>query len=144
MISMKPSRSTGWLRCEKMSEKTHMSFYLAHNTFRIFTDAVRRIGCPGHVRFLMNPDDLRMAMESHDKKKLTSFKVPHKLFTDTKGTSMRIHSKRFCHLLAEKMEWDMAKSYRVPGEIFSRQQVVIFDLSQAVAFTKGEPDSPSQ
>lgn len=85
-----------------------------------------------------------MAMESHDKKELTSFKVPHQLFSDTKGTSMRIHSKRFCHLLAEKMEWDMAKSYRVPGEVFSRQQVVIFDLSQAVAFTKGEPDPPSQ
>ncbi len=127
-----------------MSEITHMSFYLAHHTFRVFTDAVRRIGCPGYVRFLMNPGELRMAMESHDKKELTSFKVPHNLFTDTKDTSMRIHSKRFCQLLADKIGWDMTKSYRVPGEIFPRQQVVIFDLSQAVALPKMEPDSRTQ
>lgn len=121
-----------------MGEKTHLSFYLAYNTFRVFTDAVRHVGCPGYVRFLINPDDLRMAMEAYDKKGLTSFKVPGKLFSDTKGTSMRIHSKRFCHLLADKMGWDVTRSYRIPGDIFPRQQVVIFDLSQAVVVKRSE------
>ena len=119
-----------------MSEKTHLSFYLAYNTFRVSTDAVRHVGCPEYVRCLINPDDLRMAMEVYERKGLTSFKVPEKLFSDTKGTSMRIRSKPFCYLLASKMGWDMTKSYRIPGDIFSKQQVVIFDLSQAVVLNE--------
>jgi len=118
-----------------------MSFYLARNTFRVFTDAVRRIGHPGYVRFLIHPDDLRMAMEAYGKKEPTSFKVPQRLFSDSKGTSMRIHSKPFCHLLAGRMGWNTARSYRVPGEIFSEQQVVIFDLSQAVVLNVRESGS---
>lgn len=129
---MTQNHTTDWLWQKKMREKTHMSFYLDRSTFHVFTNAIRRVGSPPYVRFLINPDNLCMAMESYDKKGPTSFSVPPKLFSDSKGTSMRIQSKRFCCLLADKMGWDETKSYRVPGHIFSKQQIVIFDLSQAV------------
>jgi len=77
-----------------------------------------------------------MAMEAYDKKELTSFKVPQKLFSDSKGTSMRIHSKRLCSLLAMRMGWNVTKSYRIPGDIFLKHQMVIFDLSKAVVLNE--------
>jgi len=119
-----------------MGEKTHISFYLDCSTLRVFINAVRRIGSPTYVRFLLNPDDFRMAMEAYDKKELTSFKVPQKLFSDSKGTSMRIHSKRLCSLLAMRMGWNVTKSYRIPGDIFLKHQMVIFDLSKAVVLNE--------
>ena len=34
-------------------------------------------------------------------------------------------------LLANKLDWDLNRSYRVPGRILPKQQIAIFDLKSA-------------
>lgn len=114
-----------------MDEKTYVSFYVKRGIVRVFTKAVREIGSPQYIRFLIDPVNLQMVMVSYDKKEMTSFKVPRKMFIDSKDISMRVCSKTFCFLVAGRMGWSTEKSYRVPGVIYVNQKLVKYDLSKA-------------
>ena len=114
-----------------MNNNTFMSFYLKDTQMRISTKALRDIGMPYYVRFLVNPQTNQMIMQAYDKKELTSFKVARKVFIDSKYHSFRIASKQFCTAVTHQLHWDMNRSYRVPGVIYSKQNLVQFDLSAA-------------
>ena len=64
-------------------------------------------------------------------KEFTSFKVSRKIFENSKDKSLRIRSKRFCDLIANRMNWDTEKSYWVEGRIYPEQKVVVYDLTSA-------------
>lgn len=112
---------------------TYMSFYLRSDTFRVFTGALRVLDAPKYVRFLVNPDTLKMAMIEYDQKEFTSFKVSKKILYDSRRNCLSIRSKKFCVLIADRMKWDRSKSYRVEGKIYPDQKVVVYDLSSAKA-----------
>ncbi len=114
-----------------MNNKTYISFYLKSNTVRVFTSSVRKIGSPKYVRFLINPKTNRMIMSSYDKKEFTSFRVSRKVLSDSKYSSLRIRSMRFCRLLANQFGWDVNKSYRIPGLVILNQELVVYDLTGA-------------
>ena len=111
--------------------KTRISFYLRINTIRVFTSALRVLDKPKYVRFLMNPNTLKMAMTEYDQKEFTSFRVSRKIFEDSKDKSFRIMSKKLCTLIANRMNWNPEKSYWVEGRIYPEQKVVVYDLTSA-------------
>lgn len=117
--------------------KTRISFYLRKNTVRVFTSALRALDKPKYVRFLINPDALKMAMTEYWQKEFTSFKVSRKIFENSKDKSFRIRSKRFCDLIANRMHWDLDKSYWVEGRIYPDQKVVVYDLTSAKEIVLG-------
>lgn len=38
---------------------------------------------------------------------------------------------KFCRILAARYKWNLNRSYRVPGWIIPKQQIVVFDLNRA-------------
>ena len=52
--------------------KTRISFYLRDYTVRVFTSALRALDKPKYVRFLINPDTLKMALSIVRKSSLHS------------------------------------------------------------------------
>lgn len=114
-----------------MNNKTYISFYLKNSTIRVFTSSVRKIGSPRYVRFLVNPETNKMAMTSYDKKEFSSFRVSGKVYLDSKCSSLKICSKKFCTLLSNRFGWGENKSYRIPGEVFPKEKIVIYDLTEA-------------
>ena len=59
--------------------KTSISFYLRNDTVRVFTSALRALDKPKYVRFLINPNTLKMAMTEYGQKEFTSFRVSRKI-----------------------------------------------------------------
>lgn len=110
---------------------TNISFYLPHNTVRVFKKALLGIGAPQYIRFMINPDDMKMIMQAFDRKTFISFKISQKMRTAGNGESLVFRSKGFSTLIANKMGWDKTHSYRIPGKVYPTQHLVQFDLSQA-------------
>ena len=63
---------------------------------------------------------MQLVIQPYHKKEFTSFRVPKMLYKNLPGkhVSFRIRSRAFCQLLAAKMEWNVDKSYRIPGMFY--------------------------
>lgn len=46
--------------------------------------------------------------------------------------SMEISSMKLCRIIAFIHQWDLRKSYRAPGRIYTEEQIVLFNLDRAV------------
>ena len=115
-----------------MTENTYISFYLNENKIHVFCDAVRAIGEPTFVRFLLNGDATSMIMETYDKKEFQSMRVPKEVYNKT--GRMEFRSIGFCQLLTYRLGWERTYSYRIPGKVLLKQSLVLFDLTCAVQF----------
>lgn len=115
-----------------MAEETFISFYLRSSTIRVFNAAVRKIGQPRFIRFMINPDTMQLAMLPAVKKDFQSFRVPKGLYSSHVGNdAMQVHSQKLCRALAFQLGWELDRSYRVPGKVFEEQQIARFDLCRA-------------
>lgn len=124
-----------------MTDTTFISFYLSTNRIHVFCEAVRAIGKPPYVRFLLNGDGTAMVMEPYDKKEFQSMRVPKSVYSKT--GRMDFHSIGFCHLLAYRLSWDQLRSYRVPGKILHNQKLVLFDLKSTFAIANDSNNQAS-
>ncbi|MBD5103277.1 MAG: hypothetical protein HDT47_00225 [Ruminococcaceae bacterium] len=70
----------------------------------------------------------------YEKRDFKSHGVPDKVYKSV--VSMEINSIRLCRLIAEAHNWDITRSYRVPGKINIKQNVAVFDLSNAEIIRK--------
>ena len=77
---------------------TYLSFYLNANRIHVFIEALRGIGSPSRVCFMIDRDAKRLLMLPHAKKDLISHKVPQKIYSG--AYSMEICSKKLCHISA--------------------------------------------
>lgn len=115
-----------------MGRGTYISFYLRNDSVHIFVDALRSIDNPKFVRFLFNTSEMKMIMQPYHKKEFITFRVPSGIYSeDTPYKPFRLRSKALCDILSSQMGWDKGLSYRVPGEIYSAQRIVRFDLNKA-------------
>ena len=122
-----------------MAEPAYLSFYLGSDTVYVFCSVLQKMGCPAYVRFLINPDTMQLVMQPYDKMGFTSFRVPKALYENPPGkhVSFRIRSRAFCRLLAAKLEWNVDKSYRIPGTVYSEYLIARFDLLEAREINAG-------
>ena len=57
-----------------LNKATSISFYLRTGRIHIFTDAIRTIGEPSFIRFLLNQDGTSMIIEPYHTKEFQSIK----------------------------------------------------------------------
>lgn len=115
-----------------MGDKTYLTVGVKPYYLRVFRNALKVIGTPPYVRFLIEPETSRMAMIAHDRKELTSFRVPPRIKeSGNKNDCVKVFSHVLCKALYRQFEWDTSKTYRIPGKIIRTQRVVVYDLSEA-------------
>ena len=107
---------------------TYISFYFRNNTIHIFQSTIKSLGNPEYVRFRLSDDRRKMVMEPYDKKEITSFKTKK---NSDNFPRMQVRGKRFCTLMIREMGWNPELSYRIPGKLFERQNIVLFNLEGA-------------
>ena len=109
---------------------TNSSYTL--NITDIKADAVRGIGEPPFVRFLIAKDGKSIVMEPYNRKVFASMRVPPTMYNKTgQRARMEIKCVPFCRYLAACLGWDDKSTYRVPGRVLPQQCVVLFDLTKA-------------
>ena len=112
-----------------MESDTYLSLYLKSNTLRVFKSTLRLMGTPEFVQFSVHTDGNSMMLVPYHKKSFTSFRVPKNIYDDQ--GSLKVHSKGMCRLLANRLNWNVDCSYRVPGKYFQKQNMIIYNLSAA-------------
>ena len=108
---------------------TYISFYLRNNRIHIFVDALRGIGSPKYVCFMMANDGKNLILCPYKTKDFHSHRVPQDVYRGKR--SFELASMRLCQILTIEFGWDRRKSYRIPGRIIEDKQLVIFDLRMA-------------
>ena len=108
---------------------TYISFYLRANRIHIFVDALRGIRHPKYICFMIEENGKTLVLAPYPKKDYYSHRVPAGVYNGSK--SMEISSKRLCRILADLYGWDLVASYRVPGTVIQKQDVVLFYLDKA-------------
>lgn len=111
--------------------ETFISFYLRANRLHVFVDALRGIGAPKNICFLIEENGETLVLAPYPKKDFHSHRVPAAVYEGQKG--MEVSSIKLCRLLAELYHWDLDCSYRVPGYIIPKQKIVVFYLKKAEA-----------
>ena len=108
---------------------TYISFYLRNNRIHIFVDALRGIGSPKYVCFLIADDGKNLILSTYKKKDFHSHRVPQDVYHGKR--SLELASMRLCQILTAEFGWDSSKSYRIPGRLVEDKKIVVFDLSRA-------------
>ena len=112
---------------------TCISFYLSSNRIHIFLDALRFLGSPPFVRFLLSKDHKSMVMQAYDRLEFTSLRVPNADVESTKRNQMEVASIMLCQIIKGWFCWTDGLSYRVPGRYIKKQNIILFDLTKAYA-----------
>ncbi len=108
---------------------TSISFYLRANRIHIFVEALRSIGSPSRICFMISEDGEKLLITAYRKKDLRSHKVPGSVYMGR--SSFEVSSWRLCSLLTSTQGWIKDHSYRIPGTVYTKQRVVVFQLSRA-------------
>ena len=108
---------------------TYISFYLRNNRIHIFVDALRGIGSPKYVCFLIADDGKNLILSTYKKKDFHSHRVSQDVYHGKR--SLELASMRLCQILTAEFGWDSSKSYRIPGRLVEDKKIVVFDLSRA-------------
>lgn len=69
-------------------------------------------------------------MTPYKKKDFRSHAVPRSVYVGQGG--LEINSFPLCRLLASSQGWNLSHSYRIPGTVYSKQKIVVFQLSKAI------------
>jgi hypothetical protein len=115
-------------------EDTHISFYLKANRIHVFVDALRGIGSPARICFMISEDGRSLLLAPYPKRDFKSHGVPKEVYSGAGG--MEVSSMKLCRLIAAIYSWDLERSYRVPGVVRRDQNVVLFDLTKAEDVTR--------
>ena len=109
--------------------ETYISFYLKANHIHIFVDALRELGSPSRICFMIEDSGETLIIAPYKKRDFKSHGVSPDVYNGT--SSMEVHSMKLCHIIAGLHHWDLKCSYRVPGRIHEDQKVAIFSLTKA-------------
>ena len=110
-------------------DETYISFYLKVNRIHIFIDALRRIGSPARICFMISQNGSSLLLTPYTKLDFKSHYVSDDVYGGT--ATMEVHSLKLCRIISEINGWDTNRSYRVPGTIQADQAVIVFDLLNA-------------
>lgn len=113
---------------EKMTD-TNISFYLKTNRIHIFVDALRGIGSPKYISFMISDDGSKLIMKPYDKKDFHSHRVSTNVYNGLKR--LELSSLPLCNILSQMFGWGENETYRVPGKIMTQQRIIVFSLDEA-------------
>ena len=107
----------------------YISFYLRSNRIHIFVDALRAIGSPERICFLMNESGDKLILAPYGKRDLLSHKVSQEIYNGR--DRLDISSFKLCTIISRMYNWDCSKSYRVIGKLINAHNVIMYDLNKA-------------
>lgn len=113
------------------NKTTYVSFYLKDGKIHVYADAIRSLGTPYFIRFLLSQDGSSMIMEPYHKKEFQSIRVKK----DSISGKLYFRCRPLCSLLEHTRGWNHSQSYRIPGRLIQKQRIVLFDLTQATAIS---------
>ena len=109
---------------------------ITDNGMTFSKNAVIKMGRPKHVILLLNEEDKMIAIQISDGNEEGTIQFAR----NTKNINVRINNKDFLNTLSRLMEWDLKKEgYRVLGDWYEKEQVMIFDLTKGILI--GEKDN---
>ena len=117
-------------------QATYISFYLKANRIHIFVDALRGIGSPSRICFMLEESGETLLIAPHDKRDFKSHRVPSEVYSGTGG--MEVSSMKLCRILADLHHWDLSRSYRVPGKVYPESKAAVFKLTEATLIDRAE------
>lgn len=112
-----------------MKADTYISFYLKANCIHIYVSALRDIGSPKRICFMIDEQGRSLLVAPYKNTDFKSHSVPVSVYSGR--TTFRIFSVHLCGLIASSHNWDPSCSYRVPGKYNSKHNVVVFNLNDA-------------
>ena len=115
-----------------MNKTTYVSFYLKDGKIHVYADAIRSLGSPNYIRFLLGKDGSSMIMEPYHKKEFQSIRVKK---NNSISHNLCFRCKPLCRLLENALGWNDSQSYRIPGKIITSQRIILFDLARAAVIS---------
>ena len=109
--------------------ETYISFYLRSNKIHIFVEALRALGKPSRICFMIEENGATLLVTPYGKRDFVSHAVPQDVYSGT--AAMEVSSYKLCRIIASLYDWDLSRSYRVPGMVFPEKKIAIFDLKKA-------------
>ena len=109
--------------------ETFISFYLRANRIHIFVEALRELGKPSRICFMIAENGETLLVTPYGKRDFISHAVSRDVYSGT--AAMEVSSYKLCHIIADLHNWNHSKSYRVPGKVFPEKKIAIFDLKKA-------------
>lgn len=109
--------------------ETFLSFYLKANRIHVFVDALREIGSPTNICFMIGKDGKTLIVKPYPQKDFHSHRVLRDVYKGKKH--MELSSLGLCRIIAQMQKWNTSCSYRVPGVIYPQQRICVFHLDQA-------------
>lgn len=120
----------------------YISFYLKAYRIHIFVDALRAIGSPKRICFLIDNGMKHLAVIPYSTRDFKSHGVPDDVYNGSTG--LEISSFPLCQLLSTKYKWNANQSYRISGKVNNYsmgQKVVVFDLESAEIINEKREES---
>lgn len=109
--------------------ETSISFYLKYSRIHIFIEALRAIGHPSRICFLIDKSGDTLLIVPHEVRDFKSHRIPKDVYSGTRG--MCVNSYKLCRIIAKLHGWDSTHTYRVPGKVHTGQRYAIFYLNAA-------------
>ena len=130
------------MRGARKMSNYYISFYLKAYRIHIFVDALRAIGSPKRICFLVDNDMKHLAVIPYSTRDFKSHGVPDDVYNGSTG--LEISSFPLCQLLSTKYKWNANQSYRISGKVSNYsmgQKVVVFDLESAEIINEKRDES---
>ena len=101
---------------------------ITDNGITFSKNAVIKMGKPKNVVLLMNEEKKMIAVQICDANEEGSIQF----FKNIKSINVRINNKDFIYTLSRLMNWNIKEEgYRILGDWYENEQVMIFDLTKA-------------
>lgn len=122
-----------------MKADSYISSYLKANCIHIYVSALRDIGSPKRICFMIDDRGRSLLVAPYENTDFKSHRVPVSVYSGR--ATFRIFSVHLCGLIASSHNWDPSCSYRVPGKYNSKHNVVVFNLNDARTIGQEEQEA---
>ena len=118
-------------------EVRYITFSFTDGRITVFKSALEDLHWPAFYRFLYNSSEKQFAIQACKEEAPGSHRSPRLKL----GDSCEIKSKALVRLLYRDGRWEIARSYRVPGRMVTEQNLIEFDLRQAIQLERKETNT---
>lgn len=123
----------GFIEIPVILGSTFMS--LSNNGISFNKNVVIKIGSPSYVKFLINKENMKFALQVSDEDNPMSVNFMRQGMDIKNG--VRYHNKDIENMLSSIMNWDLDHfTYRIDGDFDETSNAMIFDLTRARTFNK--------
>ena len=123
---------------EESKYKLGISFSMQRRRILVYHDTLRALGEPSYIRFLLNKDARRLALQACRYGENGYHEVGE---YKNDRWSFEINSMDLVRLLRKICGWRQDCTYRVIGTVIQQHQLVEFDLNMAEPVTEEETES---